>query len=749
MKHLAKYMKKSVVPILLVVGLLVVQAICDLSLPSYTSDIVNVGIQQQGVESAAPDAIRASSLESLKLFMNADDVKTVERSYQKIESGETSYKDYDSYVKKYPALEKEGIYVRTVKEKDSVDALAKLFAKPMMVLSTLQSDNEQVAAVKKQIAANMPGGASGNIDLVAVLSALPQAQRAQILDSISEKLSAMPDSIMEQSAVSFVKAEYEGLGMDMGKAQNNYIFLTGAKMLLLALASMAATIAVGYLASRIAAGLGRDMRGGVLRKVLSFSNKEMDQFSTASLITRSTNDIQQIQMMLVMLIRVVFYAPIMGVGGVIKVLGTESSMAWIIGVAVLAIMVLVAFMFSVAMPKFKRLQDLVDKLNRVTREILTGLPVIRAFSTEKHEEKRFDGANRDLMRTQLFVNRVMAGMMPVMMLVMNGVTLLIVYNGAYGIDSGSMQVGDMMAFIQYTMQIIMSFLMISMLSVMLPRAAVSMRRVGDVLGTESSILDDEHPVTVADKTGGVVEFRNVNFRYPGANEDVLSEISFTAKPGETTAFIGSTGSGKTTLINLIPRFYDVTEGEILIDGVDVRKMTQHDLHAKMGYVPQQGVLFSGTIASNLKYGKPDATDEEMRKAAEIAQATDFIEGKADKYDAPIAQGATNVSGGQKQRLSIARAITKDPEIYIFDDSFSALDFKTDAALRKALQEETKEKTVLIVAQRISTILHAQQILVLDEGKIVGRGTHQELMKNCEVYQQIALSQLSKEELQDA
>lgn len=749
MKHLAKYMKKSVVPILLVVGLLVVQAICDLSLPSYTSDIVNVGIQQQGVESAAPDAIRASSLESLKLFMTADDVKTVERSYQKIESGETSYKDYDSYVKKYPALEKEGIYVRAVKEKDSVDALAKLFAKPMMVLSTLQSDNEQVAAVKKQIAANMPGGASGNIDLVAVLSALPQAQRAQILDSISEKLSAMPDSIMEQSAVSFVKAEYEGLGMDMGKAQNNYIFLTGAKMLLLALASMAATIAVGYLASRIAAGLGRDMRGGVLRKVLSFSNKEMDQFSTASLITRSTNDIQQIQMMLVMLIRVVFYAPIMGVGGVIKVLGTESSMAWIIGVAVLAIMVLVAFMFSVAMPKFKRLQDLVDKLNRVTREILTGLPVIRAFSTEKHEEKRFDGANRDLMRTQLFVNRVMAGMMPVMMLVMNGVTLLIVYNGAYGIDSGSMQVGDMMAFIQYTMQIIMSFLMISMLSVMLPRAAVSMRRVGDVLGTESSILDDEHPVTVADKTGGVVEFRNVNFRYPGANEDVLSEISFTAKPGETTAFIGSTGSGKTTLINLIPRFYDVTEGEILIDGVDVRKMTQHDLHAKMGYVPQQGVLFSGTIASNLKYGKPDATDEEMRKAAEIAQATDFIEGKADKYDAPIAQGATNVSGGQKQRLSIARAITKDPEIYIFDDSFSALDFKTDAALRKALQEETKEKTVLIVAQRISTILHAQQILVLDEGKIVGRGTHQELMKNCEVYQQIALSQLSKEELQDA
>lgn len=517
-------------------------------------------------------------------------------------------------------------------------------------------------------------------------------------------------------------------------------------MLLLALVSMAAAIAVGFIASRIAAGFGRDLRGVVVRKVLTFSNAEMDRFSTASLITRSTNDIQQIQLMLVMLIRIVCYAPIIGVGGVVKVVGTNSSMTWILGLAVALIVLVVGLLFAFVMPRFKKLQDLIDRLNRVTREILTGLPVIRAFSTQKHEEKRFDGANRDLMKTQLFVNRVMSLMMPLMMLLMNGVTLLIVYNGAYGIDSGTMQVGDMMAFIQYAMQIIMSFLLICSLSIMLPRAVVSLKRINEVLGTQPEIRDPQAADSFDAEQKGYVEFKNVSFRYPGADEDVLSNISFVARPGQTTAFIGSTGSGKSTLINLIPRFYDATEGEVLVDGQDVRKVTQHNLRARIGYVPQKGVLFSGTIESNIKYGHPDATDGQMQQAAAIAQATEFIESKPEGYETEISEGGTNVSGGQKQRLSIARAIAVDPEIYIFDDSFSALDFKTDAVLRKALKEETDGKTVLIVAQRISTILDADQIIVLDEGKIAGRGTHRELMENCEIYQQIALSQLSKEEL---
>lgn len=745
MRHTIKYLKKSVVPILIVIGLLVVQAMSDLALPSYTSDIVNVGIQQQGIESAAPEAIRESSMEELKLFLSDADWQTVQSHYRMIDSSSLTQEEYEQYLEQYPAIETDTLYVRDTDDADTINELSALLSKPMLIVYTLRSDNAEVQTIRDQLTARIPG-VDANMDLVSLLANFPAEQRAQIMGAVEEKLQQIPESIMEQSALLYVQEEYQAIGMDTDRLQTHYIFVEGAKMLLLALVSMAAAITVGFIASRIAAGFGRDLRGGVVRKVLTFSNAEMDRFSTASLITRSTNDIQQIQLMLVMLIRIVCYAPIIGIGGVVKVVGTNSSMTWILGLAVALIVIVVGFLFAFAMPKFKKLQDLIDRLNRVTREILTGLPVIRAFSTQKHEEKRFDGANRDLMKTQLFVNRVMSLMMPLMMLLMNGVTLLIVYNGAYGIDSGTMQVGDMMAFIQYAMQIIMSFLLICSLSIMLPRAVVSLKRINEVLGTQPEICDPQVTEPLDAQKKGYVEFKNVSFRYPGADENVLSNISFVAQPGQTTAFIGSTGSGKSTLINLIPRFYDATEGEVLVDGQDVRKVTQHDLRARIGYVPQKGVLFSGTIESNIKYGRPDATDGQMQQAASIAQATEFIESKPEGYATEISEGGTNVSGGQKQRLSIARAIAVDPEIYIFDDSFSALDFKTDAVLRKALKEETDGKTVLIVAQRISTILDADQIIVLDEGKIAGRGTHRELMENCEIYQQIALSQLSKEEL---
>ena len=745
MRYTVKYLKKSIVPILLVIGLLIVQAMSDLALPSYTSDIVNVGIQQQGIENAAPEAIRKSSYEELALFMSADDRQMFQSNYRLADRASLTGEAYESLREEYPALENETLYLRNTEEADTVDRLSEILSKPMLIVYTLRSDSEDVQTIKNQLTAQMPG-LGADVDLLSLLAGLPDEQRAAMMGAVDEKLSQIPESIVEQSALLYVRNEYQALGVDTDRMQTRYIFVEGAKMLLLALVSMSAAIAVGFVASRVAAGFGRDLRGGVLRKVLTFSNAEMDRFSTASLITRSTNDIQQIQLMLVMLIRIVCYAPIMGVGGVIKVVGTNSSMTWILALAVVLIMITVAALFAFVMPKFKRLQDLIDRLNRVTREILTGLPVIRAFSTQKHEEKRFDGANRDLMKTQLFVNRVMSLMMPLMMLLMNGVTLLIVYNGAYGIDSGAMQVGDMMAFIQYAMQIIMSFLLICSLSIMLPRAAVSLKRINEVLGTQPEIRDPQTAEPFDAQKKGYVEFQNVSFRYPGADEDVLTDISFVARPGQTTAFIGSTGSGKSTLINLIPRFYDATQGKVLVDGQDVRKISQHDLRAKLGYVPQKGILFSGTIGSNIKYGNRAAADGEMKKAAAIAQAAEFIESKPDGYEAEISEGGTNVSGGQKQRLSIARAIAVDPEIYIFDDSFSALDFKTDAALRQALREETDGKTVLIVAQRISTILDADQIIVLDEGKIVGRGTHRELMENCEIYQQIALSQLSKEEL---
>lgn len=588
----------------------------------------------------------------------------------------------------------------------------------------------------------LPQGA----DPMKLLGAMPQEQREEALAKTYETFDKMPESIITQSSVAFVKQEYEAQGIDMEEFQNHYLFKAGAVMLGYAIVIMAAAVMVTFLSCRVAAAVSRDLRKKVFEKVVSFSSAEFNQFSTASLITRSTNDIQQVQMMMMMMFRIVLYAPIMGIGGIIKVLNTNAKMTWVIALAVGMIMAVVLILFAVAMPRFKVLQKLIDRLNLVTREILQGIPVIRAFSTQKREKERFTEANNSLMKTNLFVNRCMTFMMPIMMFIMNGITVLIVWKGAYGIDDGSMQVGDLMAFIQYTMMIIMSFLMITMISIMLPRASVSADRITEILNTEPVLKDAQTSKETDPKETGVVQFRHVSFAYPGAEENVLTDIDFTARPGETTAIIGSTGCGKSTLVNLIPRFYDVTEGEILVDGVNVKDLTLHDLHDKLGYVPQKGVLFSGTIRSNIMYGADDGTEEDMEKAAKIAQAYDFISEKIEQFDSPISQGGTNVSGGQKQRLSIARAIAKKPEIYIFDDSFSALDYKTDVVLRSALKKETDNATTIIVAQRISTILHADQIIVLDEGKIAGIGTHEELLKNCETYYQIASSQLSKEEL---
>lgn len=747
MTKLLHYLKKSAGWIVLIFLLLIVQAMADLTLPEYTSDIVNVGIQQSGIESAVPNAIRKESMDKVLLFMDSKDAEKVLEQYTLLDRAVLPEEEYSGYVTDYPALETEPVYKLKQLDEEQQQELAGLMAKPMLIVSGIDSDSEEVKAMKDQMMASLPPAASqGEIDLFQAFSALPDQQRGALIRSINEKFSEMPESIVEQTAVVFLKSEYEALGMDVSQMQNNYILLTGAKMLLLALVSMAATISVTFLAARVAASTSRDLRSSVFKKVVGFSNTEFDRFSTASLITRTTNDIQQIQMLLVLMMRIVFYAPIIGVGGILRVLRTNSSMAWVIAVAVVAIFSLVVVLFAVAMPKFTLMQKLIDKLNLVTREILTGLPVIRAFSTQKYEEKRFDLANRDLTKTNLFVNRIMACMMPAMMFIMNCISVLIIWTGAHGVDSGAMQVGDLMAFIQYTMQIIMAFLMISMVSIMLPRANVSAKRIAEVLNSDCAINDPVQIQEFDPLKKGCIEFKNVSFRYPNAEEDVLSKINFVAKPGETTAFIGSTGSGKSTLVNLIPRFYDVTEGEILIDGVDIRKVSQHALREKLGFVPQKGVLFSGTIESNLKYGKKEATDEQMKKAAGIAQAVEFIDSKEEGYQSEIAQGGNNVSGGQKQRLSIARAIVKQPEIYVFDDSFSALDFKTDVALRRALKSETSESTVLIVAQRISTIMHAEQIIVLDEGQIVGKGTHRELLKTCEVYRQIASSQLSEEEL---
>ncbi len=744
MKNLFKYAAsywKAMIAILLI---LVLQAYCDLSLPAYTSDIVNVGIQQGGIEDEVPRQIATEEMEKLLLFVSEDDQQTVMDAYTE---DNTSYKK-EAYVLKDSVAEDEHT-LRKLKE---------ILQIPMMMTSGIESGSDTTKQMEEKLKEQMSQGMSqgmpqsvplDDMSMFDLLKMLPAEQRTTMVEKIEEQMSEMPDTILDQAAVSFCRSAYKDLGMDMDQTQIHYLLKTGGQMAALALLGMVASIMVAFLASRVGASAGRDLRSGVFHKVVGFSNNEFNHFSTASLITRSTNDIQQIQMLIVMLLRMVLYAPILAIGGVLQVMKTNVSMSWIIGLAVIIIAFVVLLLFLVVMPKFKVLQNLVDKLNLVTREILTGLPVIRAFSTEKHEEERFDDANRTLTKTNLFVNRAMTFMMPVMMFVMNGVSVLIVWTGAHGISDGQMQVGDMMAFIQYTMQIIMGFLMLCMISIMLPRAAVAADRVEEVLKSETMIHDPKQEKHFPEDGKGVLTFEHVFFRYPGADEDVLEDITFTAKPGETTAIIGSTGSGKSTLVNLIPRFYDVTSGDITLDGVDIREVKQHELREKLGYVPQKGVLFSGDIASNIMFGNSHGSDDEMIEAADIAQATEFIDTKPEKYKSPISQGGSNVSGGQKQRLSIARAIAKHPQVFIFDDSFSALDYKTDVTLRRALAEKTSGSTVLIVAQRISTILHAEQIIVLDEGKVAGKGTHAELLKNCPVYREIAESQLSRKELEAA
>ena len=712
------YMKERWYYIVLIIALLFLQANCDLALPDYTSKIVNIGIQQKGIEDGVPEKIREESMDKLFLFMEEKDVETVK----------------DAYTLKGDIYELKEI------DADKREKLNSIFGMPMMAVEGLEEGGDQVKQIREKM--QLPEDA----DLFQVFSQMPKEQLLKMMDAMTSGMKDMPDSIVTQAAVQYVELEYEGQGIDVDQMQIRYILMSGLKMLGLALVIMIAAISVTFLSARVAAILGRNLRNGVYRKVISFSGEELNHFSTASLITRSTNDIQQVQQVFAMIFRIVLYAPILGIGGVLKVLQTDASMTWILGVAVAAIMVLVGLLFKIAMPKFTKLQYLIDELNLVSREILTGIPVIRAFSREKHEEERFEKANDRLTKTNLFVNRCMTFMMPAMMLIMNGITILIVYNGAHAVDNGTMQVGNMMAFMQYAMQIIMSFLMITMMSIMLPRASVAAKRINEVMDTKVSILDGDAGALPDKGAKGEVRFEHVGFSYPGADEETLTDIDFSAHKGETVAFIGSTGSGKSTLVNLIPRFFDVTSGRILVDGVDVRDMKLTELRDRIGYVPQKGVLFSGTIDSNIRYGKEDASEAEVQRAAEVAQAWDFIQEKEEKMESEIAQGGTNVSGGQKQRLSIARAIAKRPEIYIFDDSFSALDYKTDVVLRRALTKETKDATTLIVAQRISTILHADRILVLDEGRVVGQGTHKELLKSCEVYRQIAMSQLSEEEL---
>lgn len=736
MKNLFKYAASYWKAMIAIMLILFVQAYCDLSLPAYTSNIVNVGIQQGGIEDEIPEQIAREEMDKLLLFVSEEDGQKVMDAYEE----DTESYEKDAYVLKESVSGDE----------EQMKELQDILKLPMMMTTGFESGSDMTKEVESQLKSSLPDGTvSEDTTIFDIMKMLPGEQRTAMVEKMGEQMDDLPDTILDQAAVSYCKSVYQDLGMDMEKIQTGYLAKTGGMMIALAFLGMAASVLVGFLASRVGASAGRDLRGRVFHKVVGFSNHEFNQFSTASLITRSTNDIQQIQMLIVMLLRMVLYAPILAIGGVFQVMKTNVSMSWIIGLAVIIIACMVLLLFVVAMPKFKMLQKLVDKLNLVTREILTGLSVIRAFSTEKHEEKRFDDANVELTKTNLFVNRAMTFMMPAMMLVMNGVSVLIVWTGAHGISDGQMQVGDMMAFIQYTMQIIMGFLMLCMISIMLPRAAVASDRVEEVLKSETIICDPERPEVLPEQGEGVLSFDHVSFKYPGADEDVLQDITFTARPGQTTAIIGSTGSGKSTLVNLIPRFYDVTEGKITLDGIDIRDIKQHDLREKLGYVPQKGVLFSGNIASNIMFGNQDGTEEEMKEAAEIAQATEFIETKPEGYESPIAQGGSNVSGGQKQRLSIARAIAKHPQVFIFDDSFSALDYKTDVTLRHALAEKTRESTVLIVAQRISTILHAEQILVLDDGKIVGKGTHAELLKNCEVYREIAESQLSRAELESA
>lgn len=711
MGKIFKYLSEYKAVVMGIILLLIIQAYCDLSLPQYMSDIVDIGIQQGGIEHVAPEEIRAKTLENLCIFVPEDQVETVKKAYKKNAKGN---------------------YELVLKKEQEIEELDDILGMPMVTMSSMAEQGDMDMETLKAMIA---GGQMTKDQLLATE------------DEAEESMGDMSESIITQKAVLFVKEEYKALGWDLGDYQNSYLMRTGGKMLGMSVVMMLAAILAGLLASYASAGVGMNLRSRVFKKVVAFSNHEIEQFSTASLITRSTNDIQQIQMVSVMLLRIVAYAPIIGIGGVMKVASTRTGMGWIIGVAVGSIMLIVGILMSVTMPKFKRMQTLVDRLNLVSREILTGVPVIRAFSREKFEEKRFEGANRNLMQTQLFTSRVMSMMMPLMMMIMNCITVMIVWFGAKGVDLGNLQVGDMMAFITYTMQIVMAFLMITMVSVMLPRAGVAANRIEEVIQTVETIVDPQNPQDDSSKEwNGEVAFEDVSFQYPGADENAIQHISFTAKPGQTTAIIGSTGCGKSTLLNLIPRFYDVTEGKITMDGVDIRDMTQKKLRSLIGYVPQKGVLFSGTIASNIGFCG-EVSREQIEEAARIAQAEEFIKEKEEQYESPISQGGTNVSGGQKQRLSIARAIAKNPKVFLFDDSFSALDYKTDVVLRKALNEKISDAAVIIVAQRISTILHADQIIVLDEGEVVGKGNHRELMASCETYQEIAKSQLSQKELE--
>lgn len=751
MFKILKFAKKSWYVMIAVVILLFVQANCELALPQYTSDIVDVGIQHGGIETSIPKVIRESSWNHMKLFLSEDEIKIVDQYYAPVDVSALSEREHKEFVKNYPLLEGEILYELSYgklsrDEKEEVNRdLSGILIPAETIMSILTSDGEEYVKIQEEILSQMGLKPDQVDDIFSLFANLPPEALEQMKAQMTEKMGDMAELMGESMAVTFIQNEYRAIGIDLNNLQMDYLKDMGLRMLLLALLGMAVAVGVTYLSAKLAAKTSRDLRSRVFEKVTSFSNREMNQFSTASLITRCTNDIQQVQMVLTMMFRIVAYAPIMGIGGIIKVLNTETSMTWIIAVAVLAILCLVGILMAVAMPKFKKMQTLVDRLNLVSREILTGIPVIRAFSREEHEEKRFDGASRTLMKTQLFTSRSMAVMMPTMMFIMNAITVLIIWVGASRIDTGNLQVGDMMAFITYTMQIVMSFLMITMISIMLPRAAVAASRIDEVLNCETIIENPENPVTLNTVTKGVA-FENVSFRYDMAKEDVLENITFTANNGETTAIIGSTGCGKSTLVNLIPRLYDVTGGKITIDGTDIRSMELHNLRNLLGFVPQKGVLFSGTIASNINFGVENPSEENTISAARVAQAEDFINEKEKGYEDDIAQGGGNVSGGQKQRLSIARAIAKNPKVYVFDDSFSALDYKTDIALRKALHEKVKDAAVIIVAQRISTIIHADKIIVLDDGRIAGMGTHEELLAENEVYQQIAASQLSKEEL---
>ena len=732
--------------ILLAIVLLFVQANADLALPDYMSRIVNNGIQQGGIENSVPQAIRKSEMDRVALFVSAADLERVLANYTLVQQGSANY---DTVLKQYPGLAKEPVYVLNSVTAVEINWMNPVMARGLLAVSGIEQalqDPAKAAAMAQSSGFDLSKLPAG-VDLFTVLGKMPAAQRQKMQEGIDKQMATLGESMVSQAGMRVVKTEYEALGVDTSTLETNYILNTGGLMLLITLLSVACTIVVSYLSAVTAAGTARDLRQSIFRKVESFSNTEFDHFSTASLITRSTNDITQIQMVVIMVIRMVFYAPIMGVGGIIRAIGKDSSMWWLIAVAVAMLLSMIVIIFSLSLPKFKKMQTLVDRLNLVTRDSLAGMMVIRAFNMQPFEAKRFDGANKDLTSTTLFVTRVMTMMFPTMMLIMNGLTLAILWVGAHQVAEAKMQVGDMIAFMQYAMQIVFSFLMMSFMFIILPRASVSAGRIAEVLDSEPTIRDPKAPKAFAQPFQGTIEFRDVNFRYPGAEEDVLHDITFTARPGETTAFIGSTGAGKSTVVNLIPRFYDITGGNILIDGTDIREVTQHDLRAQIGYIPQKSMLFSGTIETNLRYADEHATQEVLDEAIEVSQAAEYINGNASGIAAEISQGGVNVSGGQKQRLAIARALVKRAPIYIFDDSFSALDFKTDAALRRALKDRMKEGTTLmIVTQRVSTIKTAEQIIVLDEGKIVGKGTHSELMATCETYREIALSQLSVEEL---